>query len=118
MKNETKAKELMADPNCANCGRELTGDNIVILFQDDQNHDLKDGYFCEKCASEYDEDGNILNQNQKRQPGHTGEGERMKAEEIIKAAEVNAKKNSTNKTYYAYLSGVLMNEIRKLCKDK
>jgi hypothetical protein len=42
----------------------------------------------------------------------------MKAEEIIKAAEVNAKKNSTNKTYYAYLSGVLMNEIRKLCKDK
>jgi len=57
MQDKIKAKELMRDPNCADCDCLLSGDDIVILFQDDRGHDLKDGYFCEKCADKYDEDG-------------------------------------------------------------
>ena len=41
-----------------------------------------------------------------------------KEDEIIKKAEADAKKNAPERNYYAYLSGVLMSEIKKLCKDK
>ena len=61
MKNEIKAKELMRDPNCADCDCLLNGDDIVVLFQDNQSHDLRDGYYCEKCADKYDENGIMEN---------------------------------------------------------
>ena len=41
-----------------------------------------------------------------------------KYDEIIKKAEADAKKNAPERTYYAYLSGVLMQEIRNLCKEE
>ena len=63
MKNVLKAKELMKDPICADCNKLLTGDDEVILFQDNQHHDLKDGYYCEKCAKKYDENGQKIKQS-------------------------------------------------------
>ena len=40
------------------------------------------------------------------------------SDEIIKKAEADAKKNAPERNYYAYLSGVLMSEIKKLCKEE
>ena len=60
MKNEIKAKELMRDPYCADCDRLLSDSDIVVLFQDEQSHDLTDGYYCEKCAGNYTDDGNEI----------------------------------------------------------
>lgn len=57
MKNYTKAKELMKDPVCADCRKRLTDNDTVVLFQDEQGFDQRDGYFCDNCADFYDENG-------------------------------------------------------------
>ena len=46
-----------------------------------------------------------------------GGGGMAKANEIIKKAMEAAAKNKNDRTYFAFLSGVLMNEIKKLCKE-
>ena len=60
MKGRIKAKELMQDPICADYDLLLSGDKTVVLFQDEQAFDLKDGYFCERCAEKYDENGDEM----------------------------------------------------------
>jgi len=59
MKNYTIAKELMHDPDCANCGKTLTGEDVVALFQTDKGEDILEGYFCEDCSDRYDENGEL-----------------------------------------------------------
>jgi len=54
MKEKIKAKELMIDPICGECGCKLISNDIVVVFQDKYGHDLVNGYYCEKCAEYID----------------------------------------------------------------
>ena len=60
MKNHTTAKELMRDPDCADCGKTLTGDDIVVLFQTDKGEDILPGYFCDDCSDNYNGNGELV----------------------------------------------------------
>lgn len=54
-----KLKPIEEKIYCHDCGLCLTG-KTGFYYQDEQGHDLQPGFYCDVCADERDEDGEII----------------------------------------------------------